>query len=76
MSAVFAVDIARCIDDVTTLVFHEPKLCLSINLFFRQATPLLWSAAVCNIVNSSSKSSEMCRLLLENAADVNARDNL
>jgi hypothetical protein len=63
---VSAVYIARRADDVMTLVFHEPKLCLLIYLFFRQSTPLAWSA--------SKGHTFVCRLLLENAADVNARD--
>ena len=53
-------------DDVMTLVFYEPKLCLLIYLFFSQMTPLIWSA-----VNGHT---DVCRLLLENAADVNASD--
>ena len=53
-------------DDVMTLVFHEPKFCLLIDLFFSQFTPLSWSA--------DKGHTDVCRLLLENAADVNARD--
>ena len=45
-----------------TLVFHEPKLCLLIDLFFSENTPLILSA--CN------GHTDVCRLLLENAADV------
>ena len=63
MSTVY---IARSTDDVMTLMFHEPKLCLLIYLFFSRMTPLLWSAA--------KGHTEICRLLLENEADVNARD--
>ena len=63
MSAVY---IARRADDVMTLVFYEPKVCLLIHLFFSEATPLIHSA-----VNGHTN---VCRLLLENAADVNARD--
>ncbi len=54
-------------DDVMTLVFHEPKFCLLIYLFFSEDTPLIWSAY--------EGHTDVCRLLLENAADVNARDN-
>jgi ankyrin repeat protein len=50
-----------------TRVFHEPKLCLLIHLFFSEWTPLIWSA--------SNGYTDVCRLLLENAADVNARDS-
>ena len=53
-------------DDVMTLVFHEPNLCLLIDLFFSQTTPLMTSAR--------EGHTDVCRLLLENAADVNARD--
>ena len=53
-------------DDVMTLVFHEPKLCLLIDLFFSQLTPLMRSA--------ENGHTDVCRLLLENAADVNARE--
>ena len=53
-------------DDVMTLVLHEPKLCLLIDLFFRQMTPL--------IVSAMEGHTDVCRLLLENAADVHARD--
>ncbi len=63
MSAVY---IERRADDVMTRVFHEPKLCLLIHLFFSQCTPLLASAA--------HGHTDVCRLLLENAADVNASD--
>ena len=54
-------------DDVMTLVFHEPKFCLLIDLFFSQLqwTPLMYSA--------TKGHTDVCRLLLENAADVNAR---
>ena len=62
---VSAVYIARRADDITTRVFHEPKLCLLIHLFFRENTPLHRSANKGHI--------DVCRLLLENAADVNAR---
>jgi ankyrin repeat protein len=55
-----------CADDVMTLVFYEPKLCLLIDLFFSQNTPLILSA--------EKGHTDVCRLLLENAADVNARD--
>ena len=61
-----AVCIARRADDFLTLVFHEPKLCLLIHLFFSQHTPLLYSA--------EKGHTDVCRLLLENAADVNARE--
>ena len=54
-------------DDVMTLVLHEPKFCLLIDLFFSQKTPLIWAAY--------KGHTDVCRLLLENAADVNARDN-
>ena len=64
MSAVY---IARRADDVMTLVFHEPNLCLLIDLFFSRMTPLIMSAA--------NGHTDVCRLLLENAAVVNARDN-
>jgi hypothetical protein len=60
--------IARRTDDVMTRVFHEPKLCLLIHLFFSQFTPLIWSAF--------KGHTDLCRLLLENAADVNARNNM
>ena len=63
MSAVY---IARRADDVMTLVFHEPKLCLLIHLFFSGATPLHYSA--------EKGHTNVCCLLLENAADVDARD--
>ena len=63
-----AVSIARRADDVMTRVFHEPKLCLLIHLFFSQATPLHLSAY--------NGHTDVCRLLLENAADVNARNKL
>ena len=53
-------------DDVMTLVFHEPNLCLLIDLFFSQDTPLIMAA--------EKGHTDVCRLLLENAADVNARD--
>jgi ankyrin repeat protein len=49
-----------------TRVFHEPKLYLLIHLFFSQYTPLHRSAR--------EGHTDVCRLLLENAADVNARD--
>ncbi len=55
-------------DDDMTLVFHEPNLCLLIDLFFSQWTPLMLSAV--------KGHTDVCRLLLENAADVNARDSL
>ena len=61
-----AVDIARPAHDAMTRVFHEPKLCLLIHLFFSQYTPLHESA--------DKGHTDVCRLLLENAADVNARD--
>ncbi len=48
-----------------TRVFHEPKLCLLVHLFFSEWTPLMWSA--------EKGHTDVCRLLLENAADVNAR---
>ena len=48
-----------------SVLFHEPKLCLLIHLFFRKWTPLAWSA--------NKGHTDVCRLLLENAADVNAR---
>jgi ankyrin repeat protein len=67
MVEVSAVYIARRADDVTTLVFHEPKLCLLIHLFFSQVTPLMYSA--------DEGHTDVCRLLLENAADVNARNS-
>jgi hypothetical protein len=63
---VSAVYIARRTDIVMTLVFHEPKLCLLTYMFFSQRTPLIWSAY--------KGHTDVCRLLLENAADVNARD--
>ena len=63
MSAVY---IVRRTDNVMTLVFHEPKLCLLIHLFFSQDTPLIKSAF--------KGHTDVCRLLLENAADVNARN--
>ena len=53
-------------DDVMTLVFHEPNLCLLIDLFFSQDTPLILAAY--------KGHTDVCRLLLENAADVNARN--
>ena len=65
MSAVY---VARRADDVLTRVFHEPKLCLLIHLFFSECTPLHRSA--------NEGHTDVCRLLLENAADVNARDDL
>jgi ankyrin repeat protein len=49
-----------------SVLFHEPKLCLLIHLFFSQGTPLHWSA--------DNGHTDVCRLLLENAADVNARN--
>jgi hypothetical protein len=49
-----------------SVLFHELKLCLLIHLFFRQSTPLHKSA--------KNGHTNVCRLLLENAADVNARD--
>jgi ankyrin repeat protein len=49
-----------------SVLFHEPKLCLLIHLFFSQDTPLHYSA-----LNGHT---DVCRLLLENAADVNARN--
>jgi hypothetical protein len=49
-----------------SVLFHEPKLCLLIHLFCSQYTPLLNSAGAGH--------TDVCRLLLENAADVNARD--
>ena len=55
-------------DDVMTLVLDEPKFCLLIDLFFSQKTPLMSSAI--------KGHTDVCRLLLENAADVNARNNL
>ncbi len=55
-------------DDVMTLVLHEPNLCLLIDLFFSQDTPL-----ICSAIKGHT---DVCRLLLENAADVNARDKL
>ncbi len=64
MSAVY---IAPRADDVMTLVFHDPKLRLLIHLFFSQGTPLMQSA--------EKGHTDVCRLLLENAADVNARNN-
>jgi hypothetical protein len=65
---VSAVFIARRADDVMTRVFHESKLCLLIHLFFSQATPL-------SLIRSAMMGhTNVCRLLLENAADVNARD--
>ncbi len=54
-------------DDVMTLVFHEPNLCLLIDLFFSQWTPLMYSAV--------EGHTDVCRLLLENAADVNVRNS-
>jgi hypothetical protein len=63
---VSAVYIARRADDVLTRVFHEPKLCLLIHSFFSRNTPLIYSAW--------KGHTDVCRLLLENAADVNARD--
>ena len=63
-----AVHIERRADDIVTRVFHEPKLCLLIHLFFSQRTPLHGSAA--------KGHTDVCRLLLENAADVNARNSL
>ncbi len=53
-------------DDVMTLVLHEPNLCLLIYLFFSQDTPLIWAAR--------EGHTDVCRLLLENAADVDARN--
>jgi ankyrin repeat protein len=50
-----------------SVLFHEPKLCFLIHLFFSQQTPLIFSAEMGH--------ANVCRLLLENAADVNARDN-
>ena len=49
-----------------SVLFHEPKPCLLIYLFFRQQTPLILSAA--------KGHAETCRLLLESFADVNGRD--
>jgi ankyrin repeat protein len=49
-----------------SVLFHEPKLCLLIHLFFSERTPLHWSAQYGH--------TDVCRLLLENAADVNARN--
>ncbi len=63
MSAVY---IACRTDHVMTLVFHEPKLCLLTYMFFRKNTPLILSA--------EEGHTDICRLLLENAADVNAGD--
>ncbi len=63
---VSAVYIARRADHVMTLVFHEPKLCLLTYMFFSQMTPLMYSADIGH--------TDVCRLLLENAADVNARN--
>ncbi len=54
-------------DDVMTLVFYEPKLCLLIDLFFSLNNPLILAAW--------KGHTDVCRLLLENAADVNARDS-
>ena len=55
-------------DDVMTLVLDEPNLCLLIDLFFSQWTPLMESAV--------KGHTDVCRLLLENAADVNARNSM
>jgi ankyrin repeat protein len=49
-----------------SVLFHEPKLCLLIHLFFSQSTPLH--------VSAYKGHTDVCRLLLENAADVNARN--
>ncbi len=49
-----------------SVLFHEPKLCLLIHLFFSEEIPLHWSAR--------EGHTDVCRLLLENAADVNATD--
>jgi hypothetical protein len=57
--------IARRTDNVMTRVFHEPKLCLLSYMFFSEHTPLSLSAV--------KGHTDVCRLLLENAADVNAR---
>jgi ankyrin repeat protein len=64
---VSAVYIARRADDVMTRLFHELKLCLLIHLFFSQNTPLIWSA--------EKGHTDVCRLLLENAADVNVKNS-
>jgi hypothetical protein len=51
-----------------SVLFHEPKLCLLIYLFFSQQTPLICSADKGHV--------DACRLLLQYAADVNARNNM
>jgi ankyrin repeat protein len=51
-----------------SVVFHESKLCLLTYMFFSQYTPLILSAG--------EGHTDVCRLLLENAADVNARDGM
>jgi hypothetical protein len=65
-SIVSAVCIERRADDVLTRVFHEPKLCLLIHLFFSRNTPLMYSAA--------GGSVETCRVLVASKADVAARE--
>jgi hypothetical protein len=64
---VSAVYIARRTGDVMTLVFHELKLCLLTYLFFSKGTPLIRAA--------NWGYTDVCRFLLENAADVNARED-
>jgi hypothetical protein len=63
---VSAVYIARRSDDVMTRLFHDTKLCFLIHLFFSW-TPLHYSA--------QHGHTDVCRLLLENAADVNAKND-
>jgi ankyrin repeat protein len=48
-----------------SVLFHEPKLCLLIHLFFSQRTPLILSAYYGFV--------EICRLLVASKADVAAR---
>jgi ankyrin repeat protein len=47
------------------VLFHEPKLCLLIHLFFSQKTPLMASASWGFV--------ETCRLLVASKADVAVR---
>ena len=48
-----------------SVLFHEPKLCLLIHLFFSQVTPLILSAY--------NGFLEICRVLVASKADVAKR---